>query len=221
MLRVPHGNTENGPRRSKHGLTTDASPFLIDETTSGAFRHAKEGSAKPSLRRLTDFSSKIGFKSSERQHAGPRLSRQCHHQIERPQKHISRGFAFSKRAPGSRYSSFYVSGAFWALKEWPWPKVTPETVFYDFPAPVASSGQTNNLDTCFRPRRVWWWHRHYRTVAASRRNAEKISFLEGISESVSAGGVRLLLKVACRPGAPSQYRNMGGLISKWRILAQP
>ena len=132
MLRVPHGNTENGPRRSKHGLTTDASPFLIDETTSGAFRHAKEGSAKPSLRRLTDFSSKIGFKSSERQHAGPRLSRQCHHQIERPQKHISRGFAFSKRAPGSRYSSFYVSGAFWALKEWPWPKVTPKRFFTIF-----------------------------------------------------------------------------------------
>jgi len=35
---------------------------------SAAFRHEKEGSAKPSVRRLTDF-------TSERRDAGPRLSR--------------------------------------------------------------------------------------------------------------------------------------------------
>ena len=81
-----------------------AEPENIYLEGSAAFRHAKEGSAKPYVRRLADF-------TSERRDAGPPLSRRCHHQIERPQKHIPRGFAFSKRAPGSRYSSFYVSRA--------------------------------------------------------------------------------------------------------------
>ena len=117
MLRVPHGNTENRPRRSKQGLKTGASPFQIDETTSGAFRHANKGSAKPSVSRLTNFTSKIGFEPSKRRDAGPRLSRRCHHRKERSRKHISRGFAFHKRDPGRRYLSFYVLGAFRALKE--------------------------------------------------------------------------------------------------------